>query len=70
MAKVLSNEEKQINKVLREYGKLPDHTCGICGKQVYSYEEFYTVTTHRKTSSIFHAACMGREVCKNAAKRN
>lgn len=70
MARALSNEEKQINKMIREYNNISDHTCGICGKQVYSYEEFYTVTTHLKTSSIFHASCMGREVCKNAAKRN
>lgn len=70
MAKVLSSEEKQINKKLREYDKISDHICFCCGKPVYAYEEYYTVSTHRKTSLIFHAACMGREIAKNAAKGN
>lgn len=70
MAKVLSEEEKQINKTIREYSKLTDHTCRVCGKQVYSYEKFYTVTTRYKVSMIFHAECVGKEIAINATKGN
>lgn len=70
MAKVLSEEEKQINKTIREYSKLTDHTCRVCGKEVYSYDKFYTVTTRYKVSMIFHAECMGKEIARNATKGN
>lgn len=70
MSRTLSEEEKQINKQLREYNKLTIHTCRICGKEVYSYDKFYTVTTKHKTSMIFHAECMGREIARNATKEN
>ena len=70
MSKALSEEEKQINKQLREWNKITDHSCRVCGKQVYSYEKFYTITTRYKVSMIFHAECMGKEIAKNATKGN
>lgn len=49
-----------------DYDNLKDHKCILCGKEVYRYQQYYTVSTHRKTKVIFHAECMGKEITKNA----
>lgn len=59
----------KLQKVTAEYLKMKDHKCLICGREVFTYDPYYTVSTRRKTKLIFHAECFGKEV-QNAPGKN
>lgn len=55
---------------LTEYNKMKEYKCLVCGREVFSYDPYYTVSTKRKTKIIFHAECFGKEIARNATSKN